>query len=91
MVNKSNLCKLVLYQGSSDGILDITQRKGYDEEEIYTQRGGIIDTIIHRRKEFEGYLHYIMPIKNSKNEVRLYLRSLTGHQVLENVIRKNRK
>jgi len=88
-MGKSNLTKLVLHQGSEDRILDITTRSGYDEEEIHTQRGGIIDTIIHKRSEFEGYLHYIMPIKNTKNEVRFYLRSYTGHQVLENVIKKN--
>ncbi len=64
------------------------EKEKLNDEEIHTQRGGIIDTIIHRRKEFDGYLHYIMPMKNTKNEVRFYLRSLTGHQVLENVIRK---
>jgi len=89
-ISNSNLSKLVLHQGSEDGILDITKRKGSDEEEIHTQKGGIIDTIIHKRKEFDGYLHYIMPMKNSKNEVRLYLRSFTGHHILENVIRKNK-
>ena len=88
-ISKTNLSKLVLHQGAEDGILDITTRSGYDEEEIHTQRGGIIDTIIHKRSDFEGYLHYIMPMKNTRNEVRLYLRSYTGHQVLENVIRKN--
>jgi len=84
-----SLCKLVLHQSSEDGILNITERQGHDEEEIYTQRGGIIDTIINKRQDFYGYLHYIMPIKNSRNEVRFYLRSMTGHQILENVI--NRK
>ena len=88
-ISKSNLTKLVLHQGAEDGILDITTRSGFDEEEIHTQRGGIIDTIIHKRPEFNGYLHLIMPMKNTRNEVRLYLRSYTGHQVLENVIRKN--
>ena len=88
-LSKSELCKLVLYQSSNDGILDVTLRKGHDEEAIHTLRGGVIDTIINKRKELQGYLHYIMPMKNSKNEVRLYLRSHTGHQVLENIIRKN--
>jgi len=88
-INSPRASKLVLHQSYEDGILDITKRKGYDEDEIYTQKGGIIDTMLNKRKELQGYLHYIMPIKNSRNEVRFYLRSLTGHQILDNVIKKN--
>lgn len=91
MADVNKLCKLVLSTSDDDKIFDISERAGFDEEEIYTTRGGIIPTIIHRRAEFDGYMHYIAPFKNKKGEVRFYLYHRTGLFVIENLKNKQKK
>ncbi|MDA9189952.1 hypothetical protein N9P07_00795 [Alphaproteobacteria bacterium] len=66
-------------------IQNIERYKDGDPETITRTRGGIVHAMLNKRKEYDLNNHFILPIKNEKNEFRFLYKSNLGQTILQNL------
>jgi hypothetical protein len=72
-------------------IQNIEQYKDAVSETITRNRGGIIHSMLNKRKEYDIYNHFILPIKNEAGEARFLYKANLGHSILQNLLVHDRK
>lgn len=66
-------------------IQNIEQYSDGDPETITRPRGGIIHAMLNKRKEYDTYSHFILPIKNQRGEARFIYKSRIGKTIIRNL------
>lgn len=61
-------------------------KSGIDVDTITRKRGGLIHSLLHTRKEYQAYTHFILPIRNNNGEARLLYKASTGHAIYQNLM-----
>ena len=64
---------------------NIEQYSDGDPETITRPRGGIIHAMLNKRKEYDTYSHFILPIKNLRGEARFIYKSRIGKTIIRNL------
>ena len=61
-------------------------KSGVDVDTITRKRGGLIHSLLHTRKEYQIYTHFILPIRNDKGEARFVYKAMIGHAIYQNLM-----
>jgi len=69
-------------------IQNIEQYSDGDALNIRRPRGGIIHAMLNKRKEYETYSHFILPIRNNNGEARFIYKSRIGKTIIRNLKNK---
>jgi hypothetical protein len=69
-----------------DGIYDITNFGDADNDDISRARGGMIQATVNKIKKYDHYTYLIMPIKNTRNQCRFYLKGFGNRSVIKNML-----
>lgn len=74
--------------GDETFIQNIEQYSGCDAINIRRPKGGIIHAMLNKRKEYETYSHFILPIRNNNGEARFIYKSRIGKTIIRNLKNK---
>ncbi|MDC3348342.1 hypothetical protein OAV60_03375 [Paracoccaceae bacterium] len=58
--------------------------KDADFKNIERARGGMIHAKINKRKKYDGFSHFILPMRNELGQFRFYYKNLLGKRILVN-------
>ena len=78
---------IVLRSEGEHGVIQNIERyqKDGDPSTITRARGGIVHSLLNKRKEYFENNHFVLPIKNNNGQARLMYKSNIGQAILQNL------
>jgi hypothetical protein len=84
--NESDVLMVLRTEGESRVLQNIERyTTDGDPETITRSKGGIIHAMLNKRREYDEYKHFILPIRNSNGKARFLYKAKLGHSIIQNL------